>query len=123
MASVKKSEARSPGNSRGKPERKSGARKKGASSSWSLRLYVAGRSPKSQSAFINLKSLCEKHIPGRYSIEVIDLRTNPGLAKVDQIVAIPTLVRKVPPPLKRVIGDLSDSDKAMVALEMAPLGD
>jgi circadian clock protein KaiB len=84
---------------------------------------VAGRSPKSQSAFINLKSLCEKHIPGRYSIEVIDLRTNPGLAKVDQIVAIPTLVRKVPPPLKRVIGDLSDSDKAMVALEMAPLGD
>jgi circadian clock protein KaiB len=119
MEAVKKSGARVPRDSRPKPERKSGAPKKRRTAAWSLRLYVAGRSPKSQTAFSNLTRLCEKHIPGRYSIEVIDLRTNPSLAKIDQILAIPTLVRRVPSPLKRVIGDLSDSEKAMVALELA----
>jgi circadian clock protein KaiB len=88
---------------------------------WSLRLYVAGRSPKSQKAFVNLRNLCEKHIPGQYSIEIVDLLTDPALAKVDQILAIPTLVRRVPSPLKRIIGDLSDSERAMVALELAPV--
>ena len=97
-------------------------KKKNGDSAWSLRLYVAGRSPKSQTAVSNLRRLCEQHIPGRYSIEVVDLLVDPGMAKVDQILAIPTLVRRVPPPLKRIIGDLSDSERAMVALELAPLG-
>ena len=97
-------------------------KKKSGDSAWSLRLYVAGRSPKSQTAASNLRRLCEQHIPGRYSIEVVDLLVDPGMAKVDQILAIPTLVRRVPPPLKRIIGDLSDSERAMVALELAPLG-
>jgi circadian clock protein KaiB len=97
-------------------------KKKGAASSWSLRLYVAGRSPKSQTAVSNLRRLCEQHIPGRYDIEVVDLLVDPGLAKVDQILAIPTLVRRMPPPLKRFIGDLSDTERAMVALELTSLG-
>jgi circadian clock protein KaiB len=117
MGETKKSAGKSQVDGQPKREKKTRAAKK-----WALRLYVAGRSPKSQTAYSNLHRLCEKHIPGRYSIEVVDLLVDPGQAKVDQILAIPTLVRKVPPPLKRVIGDLSDSEKAMVALDLAPLG-
>jgi circadian clock protein KaiB len=97
------------------------ARNKDDGAAWSLRLYVAGRSPRSQTAYSNLRALCEKHIPGRYSIEVIDLLVDPRLAKVDQILAIPTLVRKDPPPVKRIIGDLSNSERAIVALDLAQL--
>ncbi len=86
---------------------------------WSLRLYVAGDSPRSRSALENLQKLCEQRLKGKYEIEVIDLAKRPELAKVDQILAVPTLVRKIPEPMKRIIGDLSDADRALVALEMA----
>jgi circadian clock protein KaiB len=85
---------------------------------WNLRLYVAGDSPRSKAALANLRRICEKHIPGRYQIEVIDLLANPRLAKVDQILAVPTLVRSLPTPARRVIGDLSDAERALVALEI-----
>lgn len=87
---------------------------------WELRLYTAGQTPKSVAAFNNLKRLCEEHMPGRYEIEVIDLMVNPRLAKEDQIVAIPTLVRKLPEPLRRIIGDLSDTERALVGLQLRP---
>ena len=86
---------------------------------WNLRLYVAGDSPKSRAALSNLKNLCEKHLPGQYEIEVIDLVKNPALARDHQILAIPTLVRKLPEPMKRVIGDLSDADKALFSLDIS----
>jgi circadian clock protein KaiB len=82
---------------------------------------VAGRSPKSQVALSNLKRLCEEQIPGRYKIEVVDLVVNPQLAKADQILALPTLVRKLPVPVKRLIGDLSNTERAMVALDLRQL--
>ncbi len=85
---------------------------------WNLRLYTAGQSPKSLAALNNLKRICEEHLAGRYSIEVIDLLKNPRLAKDDEIVAIPTLVRKIPEPLRRIIGDLSDVDRALVGLQL-----
>jgi circadian clock protein KaiB len=85
---------------------------------WKLRLYIAGDSPKSRVALANLRRLCDEHLKGQFEIEVIDLMREPMLAKTHQIVAIPTLIRKVPEPIKRVIGDLSDSDKALVALDL-----
>ena len=85
---------------------------------WKLRLYVAGQTPKSVRAFANLKVLCEEHLKGRYQIEVIDLRENPQLARGDQIVAIPTLVRRLPPPLRTFIGDLSNSVRLLVGLDL-----
>lgn len=85
---------------------------------WKLRLYVAGTTPKSLEAFANLKKICEEYLKGEYSIEIIDLIKNPKLAKGDQIVAIPTLVRKLPPPLKKIIGDLSDKEKVLVGLNI-----
>jgi len=88
---------------------------------WELRLYVAGQTPKSMTAFANLKKLCEEHLEGKYKIEVIDLLKNPQLAKGDQIFAIPTLVRKLPEPLKRVIGDLSNTERVLVGLDLRPL--
>ncbi len=87
---------------------------------WVLRLYTAGQTPKSLAAYENLKRMCEAHLPGRYEIEVIDLMKNPRLAKEDQIVAIPTLVRKLPDPLRKVIGDLSDVDRTLVGLQLRP---
>jgi circadian clock protein KaiB len=87
---------------------------------WQLRLYVAGQSPKSIAAFANLKRLCEEHLPGRYSIEVIDLLVNPQLAAGDQIVAIPTLVRKLPEPLRKIVGDLSNTERTLVGLQLRP---
>jgi len=85
---------------------------------WELRLYVAGQTPKSVRAFGNLKQLCETHLAGRYSIEVIDLVENPQLADGDQIVAIPTLVRKLPEPMRKIIGDLSNTERVLVGLDL-----
>jgi len=87
---------------------------------WELRLYVAGQTPKSLAAFANLKKICEEHLKGKYHIEVIDLLKNPQLAKGDQILAIPTLVRKLPPPIKKIIGDLSDTLRVLVGLDVRP---
>ena len=88
---------------------------------WELRLYVAGQTPKSMTAFANLKKLCEEHLVGKYRIEVIDLLKNPQLARGDQILAIPTLVRKLPMPLKKIIGDLSNTERVLVGLDLRPL--
>ena len=85
-----------------------------------LRLYVAGQTAKSMAAMANLKRVCEEHLPGRYDIEVIDLLLNPQLAAGDQILAIPTLVRRLPSPLKRIIGDLSNTEKVLVGLDIRP---
>ena len=88
---------------------------------WKLRLYVAGQTPKSLRAFDNLKKLCEAHLKGRYQIEVIDLLENPQMARGDQIVAVPTLVRKLPRPVRQIIGDLSDTDRVLVGLALQPI--
>jgi circadian clock protein KaiB len=88
---------------------------------WELRLYVAGQTPKSLQAFANLKRICEEHLPGKYQIEVIDLLKNPQLAKGDQILALPTLVRKLPVPMRKIIGDLSNTEKVLVGLDLRPL--
>ncbi len=85
---------------------------------WNLRLYVAGQTPKSIEAFANLKEICETHLKGKYRIEVIDLVENPELAKNDQILAIPTLVRKLPEPMKKIIGTLANEEKVLVGLEI-----
>lgn len=85
---------------------------------YSLRLYVAGQTPKSIAAFSNLKRLCEQHLAGRYRIEVVDLTKNPELAMNDQIVALPTLVRKLPEPLKRVVGNLANDEKFLVGMDL-----
>ncbi|MFZ6185310.1 circadian clock KaiB family protein [Nannocystis pusilla] len=87
---------------------------------WELRLYVAGQTPKSIQALQNLQKICEEHLAGRYRIEVIDLHKHPKLAKQDEIVAIPTLVRKLPDPIRRVIGDLSNLEKALIGLQLVP---
>jgi circadian clock protein KaiB len=87
---------------------------------YNLRLYVAGQTPKSIAAFANLKRLCEEYLPGRYTIQVIDLVENPQLAAGDQILALPTLVRKLPSPLKRIIGNLSDKEKFLVGMDLKP---
>lgn len=87
---------------------------------WTLRLYVAGQTPRSLTAFSNLKRLCEAHIAGRYRIEVVDLMKDPELAQRDQIMAIPTLVRKLPEPIKRVIGDLSNVERVMIGIDLEP---
>jgi circadian clock protein KaiB len=85
---------------------------------WKLRLYVAGQTPRSLVAFANLKRLCEDHLKGRYTIEVIDLVETPRLAKDDQILAIPTLVRKLPEPVRKIIGDLSNTERVLVGLDL-----
>ena len=87
---------------------------------WELRLYIAGQTPKSVTAFTNLKRLCEEHLPGRYQIEVIDLMQQPQLAAGDQIVAIPTLIRRLPEPLRRIVGDLSNTERTLVGLQLRP---
>ncbi len=87
---------------------------------WNLRLYVAGQTPKSLLALANLRKYCEEHLAGRYSIEVIDLIEHPQLAEGDQIVAVPTLVRKLPPPMKRIIGDLSNTERVLLGLDIEP---
>ena len=89
---------------------------------YNLRLYVAGQTPKSLSAIANLRKICEEHLAGLYTIEVIDLLLNPQLAAGDQILAVPTLVRRLPPPIKRVIGNLSNSERVLVGLDILPGG-
>lgn len=89
---------------------------------WQLRLYVAGQTPKSLAAMRNLRKLCEEHLPGRHHIEIIDLAVNPRLAKDHQIIAIPTLVRQLPDPVRKLIGDLSDVERTLVGLDVRQLG-
>lgn len=88
---------------------------------YDLRLYVAGQSPRSVRAVENLRQVCDAHLAGRYRVEVIDLLVNPALARGDEIVAVPTLVRKLPEPIRRIIGDLSDTDRVLVGLQVRPL--
>jgi circadian clock protein KaiB len=88
---------------------------------WQLRLYVAGQTPKCLTAFANLKQICEDHLAGKYRIEIIDLMVNPQLARGDQILAIPTLVRNLPQPVRKIIGDLSDKERVLVGLDLRPL--
>lgn len=90
---------------------------------WELRLYVAGQTSKSLTALANLKRICEEYIPGKYSIDVIDLVKNPTLAKGDQILAVPTLVRKLPQPIRKILGDLSNTDRVLVGLDLRQTGD
>jgi circadian clock protein KaiB len=87
---------------------------------WELRLYVAGQTPRSLAALTNLRLLCEEHLAGKYRIEVVDLLETPQLAREDQIVAIPTLVRRLPPPLRKIIGTLADTERALVGLQLRP---
>jgi circadian clock protein KaiB len=91
-----------------------------AAEHWELRLYVAGQTPRSLAAFANLKKICETHLRGKYRIEVIDLLVNPELARADQIIAIPTLVRQLPPPVKKLIGDLSNTERTLVGMQLVP---
>jgi circadian clock protein KaiB len=89
---------------------------------FNLRLYVAGLSPKSIRAIENLRQICETHLAGRYRVEVIDLLVNPKLARGDEIIAVPTLVRTLPQPIRTIIGDLSDADRVLVGLQLRPDG-
>jgi circadian clock protein KaiB len=91
-----------------------------ASDKYHLRLYVAGRTPKAARAFANLRKICDEHLAGRYSIEVVDLVENPALGRGDQILALPTLVRKLPTPIKKIIGDLSNTERVLVGLDLRP---
>jgi len=94
------------------------AKRPARSDVWRLRLYVAEGSPRSRTALANLQRLCEEHLRGRYRIEVVDLRLNPRLARGDEIVAIPTLVRRLPPPIRKIVGDLSNVDRTLVGLQL-----
>lgn len=96
------------------------AQSKPAEETWILRLYVAGQTQKSIAAFANLKKICDEHLAGKYRIEIIDLLTNPTLAKGDQILAIPTLVRQLPPPVKKLIGDLANTERVLIGLDIKP---
>jgi len=93
-------------------------KKKPDNSIWNLRLYVAGQTPRSIAAFGNLKKICDQYLKDRYTLEVIDLVKNPHLAQGDQILAIPTLVRKIPSPIKKIIGDLSNTERVLVAIDL-----
>lgn len=88
---------------------------------WVLRLYIAGQTPRAMAALVNLKDICEKHLAGLYRIEVIDLLEQPQLAEGDQIIAVPTLIRKLPEPIRQIIGDLSDTTRTLVGLDLKPL--
>ena len=91
-----------------------------ASEQWNLRLYVAGQTPRAIAALDNLKRICEEHLAGKYTIEVVDLLKNPQLARGDQILAVPTLVRKLPEPVRKIIGDLSNEERVLVGLDLRP---
>jgi circadian clock protein KaiB len=92
-----------------------------ANQEYLLRLYVAGQTPKSLQAFANLKEICEQHLKGRYMIEVVDLIENPALARGDQILALPAVVRQLPPPVKKLIGDFSNAERVLVGLDLRPI--
>ncbi len=107
--------------------RKTTAAKKGngqprKKTTWELRLYVAGQTPKSVAAFANLKRICEEHLQGQYHIEVVDLLENPQLSRNDEIIALPTLVRKLPPPIRKIVGDLSNTERVLVGLQLRSRG-
>jgi circadian clock protein KaiB len=102
-----------------KPTTKAGKGSNG--DTWALRLYVAGQTPKCMTAFANLKKICEDHLAGKYHIEIIDLLKDPKLAQGDQILAIPTLVRKLPEPVRKIIGDLSNTERVLVGLDLRPV--
>jgi circadian clock protein KaiB len=104
------------------PAKKGAARSRSKSALWELRLYVAGMTPTSVRAFENLKKLCEEHLQGVYRIHVIDLLERPKLAHGDQIIAVPTLVRRLPTPVKKIIGDLSNAERVLVGLDLRPAG-
>lgn len=87
---------------------------------WHLRLYVAGETPRSAAALVNLRRICEEHLAGRYTIEVVDLLQRPQLAQGEQIVAIPTLERRLPPPVRKIIGDLSNTERVLIGLDLLP---
>ena len=95
--------------------------KKPVKGKWDLRLYIAGQTPRSVTALDNLKKLCDEHLPGRYNIDVIDLLKDPGLARGDQIVAVPTLVRKLPEPVRKIIGDLTNTERVLIGLDLRPV--
>ena len=103
-----------------KGQARSNKEKKKPKAEWNLRLYVAGQTERSMAALANLRKICEEHLAGRYDIEVIDLLVNPRLAAGDQILAIPTLVRKLPEPIKKIIGDLSSEERVLVGLDIKP---
>jgi circadian clock protein KaiB len=100
------------------PPKDKSAQRKMASSHYVLRLYVAGKSPKSVNAIANLKKICEQNLQGRYELDVIDLYQQPQLAQGEQIIALPTLIRKLPPPLRRIIGDMSNTERVLVGLDI-----
>lgn len=100
--------------------KKKQVKKDPAAEVWILKLYVAGQTPKSIAAFANLNKICDEHLAGKYRIEIVDLLKNPKLAKGDQIVAIPTLVRHLPPPVKKIIGDLANTERVLVGLNLKP---
>ena len=104
------------------PQKKAPRRKKqeGIEEIWELRLYVAGQTPNAVAAFSNLKKICEEHLEGRYKIEVIDILQHPRLARGDQILALPTLVRKLPQPIRKIIGDLSNTERVLIGLNLKP---
>ena len=110
-ATKKRSSSKSKGTAR---------RKKSQTKAWELRLYVAGQTPRSLAAARNLRAFCEEHLPGQYNIEVVDLVKNPQLAKGDQILAIPTLVRRLPSPMRKIIGDLSNTERVLVGFDLKP---
>ena len=114
MSPTKKSSARKPGNGRVSQAANDERNR------WNLRLYVAGQTPRSLTAFKNLKDICEEYLKGQYHIEVIDLMENPTLARGDQILAAPTLVRKLPQPIRKIIGDLSNTERVLVGLDIQP---
>lgn len=101
---------------------KSAQKPKPATAQWELRLYIAGKSQRSVTAFANLQRICEEHLKGQYRIEVVDLLRNPKLARGDQILAVPTLVRKLPEPVRKIIGDLSNEERVLVGLDVRPVG-
>lgn len=98
--------------------KKSGEDSKSDKKQWELRLYIAGQTARATTAFANLKNICEEHMAGKYKIEIIDLLKHPQLARGDQIVAVPTLVRKLPEPVRKIIGDLSDTQRVLVGLDL-----
>jgi circadian clock protein KaiB len=109
--------------SKSAPAEKKNSAKIPSEETWELRLYVAGQTSKSVTAFANLKKICEQHITGKYHIEVIDLLKNPALAKGDQILAMPTLVRKLPTPIRKILGDLSNTERVLVGLDLRQRGE
>jgi len=117
---AKRAGKKSPKTSARSPKAARGPKNGDPGEAWDLKLYVAGQSPKSLTAFANLKKICEKHLKGKFRIEVVDLLKNPQLAKGDQILAVPTLVRKLPVPIRKIIGDLSNTERVLVGLDLRP---